>query len=231
MTWLKVDLHTHTREDPQDRITYNAYQLIDKAALKGFDALAITDHDFVLYNDELVKYAEKKGILLIPGMELTLSKKHVLLINPDFKINPEGSPLSDLAKIKKDSNLIIAPHPFFPQFKSLKSKFFKYLPYFDAVEYSHCYNRFVNLNTKAVREAKKNNLPLLGTSDCHFLWEFGTTYSLVEAEKTIASIIDAVKKGRIRIITTPLSILSSFRLFLGMIHVKLLKIFSPRKSS
>lgn len=229
MTWLKVDLHTHTKEDPQDRITYNAYQLIDRAALKGFDALAISNHDFVLYNDELVKYAEEKGILLIPGMELTLSKKHVLLINPDFPSNPEGRPLSDLEKIKKDSNLIIAPHPFFPQFKSLKTKFFQYLTYFDAVEFSHCYNRFFNLNRKAVKEAKKKNLPLVGTSDCHFLWEFGTTYSLVDAEKTITSIIEAVKKGRIRIVTTPLSILSSFRLFLGMFQVKLIKIFSPQK--
>ena len=87
MTWLKVDLHTHTCEDPQDRISYNAFQLIDRAALKGFDALAITNHDFVLYNDKLVKYAAEKGILLIPGMELTLSKKHVLLINPDFSSN------------------------------------------------------------------------------------------------------------------------------------------------
>lgn len=229
MTWLKVDLHTHTKEDPQDRITYNAYQLIDRAALKGFDALAISNHDFVLHNDELVKYAEEKGILLIPGMELTLSKKHVLLINPDFPSNPEGRPLSDLEKIKKDSNLIIAPHPFFPQFKSLKTKFFQYLTYFDAVEFSHCYNRFFNLNRKAVKEAKKKNLPLVGTSDCHFLWEFGTTYSLVDAEKTITSIIEAVKKGRVRIVTTPLSILSSFRLFLGMFQVKLIKIFSPQK--
>ena len=204
--------------------------VIVRAAIKGFDALAITNHDFVLYNDELVKYAEKKGILLIPGMELTLSKKHVLIINPDFSINPKGRPLSDLAKIKKESNLIIAPHPFFPQFKSLKSKFFHYLPYFDAVEYSHCYNRFLNLNIKAEREAKKKSLPLLGTSDSHFLWEFGTTYSLVEAEKTVASIIDAVKKGRIRIVTNPLSIFLSFRLFLGMFQVKLKKIFSPRKS-
>lgn len=229
MTWLKVDLHTHTSEDPQDRISYNAHQLIDKAALKGFDALAITNHDFVLYNDELVQYAEKKDILLIPGMELTLSKKHVLLINPDFTMNPKGRSLADLEKIKKDTNLIIAPHPFFPQFKSLKSKFFHYLTSFDAVEYSHCYNRILNLNRKAVKEAEKKNLPLVGTSDCHFLWEFGTTYSLVDAEKTIISIIEAVKKGRVRIVTTPLSIILSFRLFMGMFQVKLINIFSSRK--
>ena len=231
MTWLKVDLHTHTSEDLQDRIQYNAFQLIDRASLKGFDAIAITNHDFVLYTDELVKYSREKGILLIPGMEITLSENHVLLINPDFQSNPKKRPLSDLAKIKKKSNLIIAPHPFFPQIKSLRSQFFKYLPYFDAIEFSHCYNWFLNFNKKAVRAAKKNDLPLIGTSDCHFLWEFGTTYSLVDAEKNIPSIIEAVKKGKIRLVSSPLSFSLSLRLSLGLVRVKFKGILFPRKTN
>lgn len=230
MTWLKVDLHAHTSEDLQDRIQYNSYQLIDRAAQKGFDAIAITNHDFVLYTDELVKYSQEKGILLIPGIELTLSENHVLLINPDFPSNPKKRPLSDLANIKKKSNLIIAPHPFFPQIKSLRSRFFKYLPYFDAIEFSHCYNRFLNFNKKAVRAAKISDLPLIGTSDCHFLWEFGTTYSFVDAEKNIPSIIDAVKKGKIRLVSSPLSFALSLRLLAGIIQVKLRDIFFPRKT-
>ncbi|HDT11383.1 MAG TPA: hypothetical protein ENN58_01450 [bacterium] len=231
MTWLKVDLHTHTSEDPQDRITYNSYQLIDRAVLKGFDAIAITNHDFLFYPDDLVEYAEDRGILLIPGMELTLSKKHVLLINPDFPSNPKGRPLSDLEKIKNNSNLIIAPHPFFPQLKSLKSNFFSYFSYFDAVEFSHCYTRFFNPNKKAVFTAKKYDIPLVGTSDCHFLWEFGTTYSYIEAEKTIPSIIHAVKKKKVRLVSFPLSIHSSFRLSIDIAHVKLKKIFSQKEST
>ncbi|MBN2245351.1 MAG: PHP domain-containing protein [Candidatus Aminicenantes bacterium] len=230
MAWLKIDLHTHTREDHQDRIKYNSYQLIDQAAQKGFDAIAITNHNSVFYTDLLAKYSQKKGILLIPGMEITLSGNHVLLINPDFKSNPKKRPLSDLKKIKNESNLIIAPHPFFPNNKSLRSQFFRYLPYFDAIEFSHCYNRFLNFNIKAAREAKKNNLPLIGTSDCHFLWEFGTTYSFVDAEKNIPSIINAVKNGKIRLATSPLSIPLLFRLSLSIIQVKIKNLISPIKS-
>lgn len=229
MTWLKVDLHTHTSEDPQDRITYNAYQLIDRAALKNFDAISITNHDFVLYTDKLAEYAKNKGILLIPGMEITLSNKHVLLINPGFRSNPKGRSLSELENIKTESNLIIAPHPFFPQCRALKSELFSYLSYFDAIEFSHCYNRFFNLNKKAVKAAASYDLPLIGTSDCHSLWEFGTTYFFVDAEKNVPSIIKAVKQGKIRTVSSPLSFLSSFRLLGSMGRMKFKKIFFPRK--
>ena len=230
MQKLKVDLHTHTCEDPKDRISYNAYQLIDKASILKFDALAITNHDFVLYNDKLIRYAEKRNVLLLPGMELTLSKKHVLLINPDFQINPKGRSLSDLPKIKKKDNLIIAPHPFFPQSKSLKSEFHNYLPYFDAIEFSHCYNNLINKNKKALETAHRHNLPIIGTSDCHFLWEFGMTYAKLEAKKNILSIIEAVKKGRIELFTTPFSWFSMARLAVDMMGVNLKKLFTSTNS-
>ncbi len=42
---LKVELHSHTSDDPHDRIPYSAEQLIDRAAALGYDALAITLHD------------------------------------------------------------------------------------------------------------------------------------------------------------------------------------------
>ena len=100
---LKVDLHTHTAEDPYEKISYNAFQLIDRASHEGFDALAITNHNVVTYNKELVKYAENKGILLIPGIEATFSMGHVLIINPDFKISPFNRPINDLAKTSQVS--------------------------------------------------------------------------------------------------------------------------------
>ena len=65
---LKVDFHTHTAEDPFENINYNAFELIDRASQKGFDALAITNHNTVTYSKELARYAETKGVLLIPGI-------------------------------------------------------------------------------------------------------------------------------------------------------------------
>lgn len=223
---LKVDFHTHTAEDPHDHIPYNAIQLVDLASRKGFDALAITNHNEVLYTPELVDYAGQRGILLIPGMEAAFSNRHVVILNPDFEKNPLGRPLDDLAEIKNDHNLIIAPHPFHPRFKSLNSELFRYLAYFDAIEFSNCYHHFINLNKKAEQAARDHGKPLVGSSDCHSFWQFGSTYSLVESEKDSLSIIEAVKRGKVEVRSSPLSLLAMGRILATFI---LRKIFFGRK--
>ena len=202
---LKIDIHTHTSEDCFDDVQYSAIEIIDKASEEEFDAIAITNHDNLTYSHDLIEYAEKRDILLIPGMEATLSGKHVLIINPGFRSNPPKRSIQDLKKLKKENNLIVAPHPFFPQSKSLKSLVFSFMELFDAIEFSHCYNSLINCNHKAVHLAEKYHLPLVGTSDCHFLWEFGRTYTWVDAKKNVSSIIDAIKEGKIQLHSTPLS--------------------------
>ena len=226
---LKVDFHIHTSEDPTEHIPYNAFQLIHKASQEAFDAIAITNHNVVTYNKDLVSFAEKKGILLLPGMEATFSNKHVLIINPDFKKNPLNRPLKDLSKIKNNTNLIIAPHPFFPTSKSLKSTLFQYLSFFDAIEFSHYYNHVINCNKKAVEIANLYNKPLVGTSDCHNLMQLGTTYALVEAEKEPLSIIEAVKKGKIELCTTPFSLISMSRVAVNFYLSKRFKALNKLK--
>ena len=55
-------------------------------------------------------------------------------------------------------------------------------------------------------------LPLVGTSDCHRIWQLGTTYSLLEAEaKTIPAVFAAIRAGRVRIVTGPLQPLGRVR--------------------
>lgn len=209
---LKVDFHTHTAEDPYEKINYNAFQLIDKASKQAFDALAITNHNVITYNKELAEYAKEKGILLIPGTEAQFSQKHVLIINPNFRKVTLDKPLKDLRKIKNPTSLIIAPHPFFPGSRSLKSDLLSYISLFDAIEFSHFYNHLINCNKKALLIASQSKMPLIGSSDCHSLAQFGTTYSLVDSKKDVLSIIEAVKRRKIEIRSRPLSIVFMARI-------------------
>lgn len=206
MKKLKADLHLHTKEDPQDSVKYSARELIDQASLKGFDVLAITNHDQVTYDNYLADYAREREILLIPGVEATINKKHVLLLNVDHFFHRIKT-FDDLKSFKDRTGLIIAPHPFFPSFTSLNSKLKEHLDIFDAIEYSHCYLEKMNFNKKAENLAKEFSLPLIGTSDAHSLWQIGTTYSLIEAEKNLESVIAAIKAGKVEIVTEPLSLL------------------------
>jgi len=205
MKKLKADLHLHTKEDPQDSVKYSGRELIDQAYLKGFDVLAITNHDQVTYDNYLAEYAKEREILLIPGVEAKIDKKHVLLLNMDHSFHRIKT-FDDLKLLKDGNGLIIAPHPFFPSFSSLNSKLEEHLDIFDAIEYSHCYLEKINFNKKAEDLAKEFSLPLIGTSDAHFLWQIGTTYSLIEAEKDLESVIAAIREGKIEIVTEPLSL-------------------------
>ena len=219
---LKVDLHTHSNEDPQDRIGYSTRDLIDRAAALGFDALAVTNHNALTYDAGLIAYASAKNVLLLPGAELTVQGCHVLVINPGFHVSPRlRYTLSDLPRLKTPDSLFVAPHPFFAIFQSLGRRLFPLLPVFDAVEFASYYNRLIDFNRRGLRIARAAGKPLLATSDCHTLRQFGRTYALIDAEPTQASIIAAVKAGRLDIKSSPISVLNMARV--------VTKLFSPAK--
>jgi predicted metal-dependent phosphoesterase TrpH len=202
---LKIDFHVHTGEDPKDtEIKYSAKQLLDKAAGYHFDAITIANHNSVLYTDELCEYAEQKGILLIPGIEVYVEGKHVLIVNCQRPYHGSLN-FQNIREYAGEDALIIAPHPFYPREYCLGEMLEENIEVFDAIEYAHLHFRFINFNNKAVAIAKKYNLPIVGTSDTHTLRQLNTTYSLVESHKTIPTIINAVKNKRVEIVTHPLS--------------------------
>lgn len=207
---LKIDFHVHTGEDPKDKhIKYSAKRLLDKAAEYHFDGITIANHASVLYTDELREYAQQRGILLIPGIEAYVEGKHVLIVNCQ-KCCHGSLRFRNIRSYAGEDALIIAPHPFYPREYCLGRTLEENIEVFDAIEYAHLYFRFINFNNKAVAIAQKYNLPMVGTSDAHSLQQLNTTYSLVEAHKTIPAIINAVKNKRIEIVTHPMSI---WRLF------------------
>jgi predicted metal-dependent phosphoesterase TrpH len=106
---LKADLHLHTAEDPLDRVRYTGKELISKAADEGFDVISITNHHQMTFNQDLFSHAQEKGILLIPGVELTIQRRHVLVLNP-----PPHKKFSDfpsLAKLRRPETLSLLRTP------------------------------------------------------------------------------------------------------------------------
>jgi predicted metal-dependent phosphoesterase TrpH len=216
---LKADLHLHTAEDPCDRVSHTAKELISKAADEGFEVLAITNHQCLTFNQRLSSYARERGILLIPGMELNVRHRHVLLLNP-----PNGKKVPDfssLSALRRPDTLVIAPHPYFPNPRSLNGHLLKNLRLFDAIEYCHFYSYRINFNQKAVAVSRMHGLPLVGNSDTHFLRQLGTTYSLIYAEKDPQAIFEAIRQKRIEIVSRPLSHLEMGSLLGRFLSMKL----------
>jgi predicted metal-dependent phosphoesterase TrpH len=206
---LKIDLHIHTANDLVEIVAGRKNlippkQLIDMAVEQNFDAIAITHHGVQYHENELVEYAEQKGLLLISGIETYIHKKHVLLIN--FSTKKHILTYQDLAKHKNEDVLVIAPHPFYLVPECVGNDLISHRECFDAVEYCHFYYKWFNLNRKAVRFAQQYNLPIVGSSDTHRRSQFGKTYSYVYAEeKSVPAIIKAIKQGKVEYVSHPLS--------------------------
>ena len=219
---LKVDLHTHTADDPADLIPYQTHELIDRAAELGFDCLAITLHDRQLDIERFRAYAAVRRVVLIAGIERTIEGRHVLLLNYSRAAESIGS-FQALARLReRERGLVIAPHPFFPAFSALRGALTRHAHLFDAVEWNGMFTRTMNFNAPAERWALRHGKPLVGNGDVHRLEQLGKTYSLVDADPNPAAICEAIAAGRVRVVATPHSTFTAVRLMVDLVASTLL---------
>jgi predicted metal-dependent phosphoesterase TrpH len=202
---LKVELHTHTADDPVDRIPHTTVELIDRAAALGYDALAVTLHEHQLDLGRFAPYAADCGLVLIPGVERTIGGRHVLLLN--FKSGTRDvRTFGDLARLRsRQRGLVIAPHPFFPGSVCLRDDLERHANLFDAVERNAMFMRGVDFNRRAERWAARHGKPVVGNCDVHRLRQLGTTYSLVDAPRNADAICEAIAEGHVRVESRPLA--------------------------
>jgi predicted metal-dependent phosphoesterase TrpH len=218
---LKVELHSHTSDDPVDQIPHSTYQLIDRAAELHYHALAITLHDRQLDVGPFAAYAADRGITLIPGIERTIEGRHVLLLNFSPATEQVHS-FEDLARLKsREDGLVVAPHPFYPLGASLRGMMGQYGHMFDAVECNAMFTRLLNFNQPAARWAQAHGKPMVGNGDVHRLRQLGSTYSLVDAEPTPDAICAAIRAGRVRVEARPLSVAAAATIMSQLLTVDL----------
>jgi predicted metal-dependent phosphoesterase TrpH len=205
---LKANFHLHSKEDKYDVLTYTIYQAIDYAAELGYEVLAWTPHRQVLCRPEHIDYAKTKGILLFPGIETKIEGREVLLINCGVEVEKIKTfqQLKSYKKERGDSLLVIAPHPFFPASSVLAEKLLENIDLFDAIEQSWFYTKTVDFNCKAVKISQVTRKPLIATSDTHRLSCLRKSYSVIDSEKDLTSVFQAVRQGNFKNYSQPISL-------------------------
>jgi predicted metal-dependent phosphoesterase TrpH len=178
---LRADLHIHTREG-EPCISYNAREIIARAAREGYRVLSISNHDTRTFNDELAAFARDLGIVLIPGVEVTVEGRHVLVYNADVEVD-KLSTFAGLRRYRTPEWLVVAPHPFFPASYCLREKLWQEIELFDAIEFSHFYTPRVDFNRAAVKLAHALGLP-----------------------PTVESVLAAIKAGHVSVVSRPLTL-------------------------
>jgi predicted metal-dependent phosphoesterase TrpH len=216
---IKVELHSHSADDPADYIPHTTGQLIDRAAELGYGALAITLHDRQLDLLQYADHARRRGITLIPGIERTIQGKHVLLLNFSRAGAESVETFDDLARLRaRERGLVVAPHPFFPAGICLGRFLESYADLFDAIEYNAMFTPSIDFNERAVRWARKHRKPMVGNGDVHRLSQLGTTYSSVDATNTADAICEAIRRHRVQVVASPISALTAVGLLASMFY-------------
>jgi hypothetical protein len=125
----------------------------------------------------------------------------------NFREFPPGvCSMADIAACKTPEAMVVAPHPFYPVGIAGGDLLSSHRGLFDAVEFSGLYTPLTQrFNRRALEYARVAGLPVVGNSDTHFMWQMGRTYTLIDAAAEPAAVLDAIRAGRLQLVTRPLS--------------------------
>lgn len=192
---LSCELHTHSKlsHDGRDPVDL----LVEQADAVGLDALAVTDHDEIEASLEAAELAKERGMVGIPGIEVTSRAGHILGLGVDEKIQP-GLPYENTLNLIRDAGgIAVIPHPFQEARHGVMANItLDQLAMADAIEVYNSRLLTGRANRQARRFAQENGLPMVAGSDAHISEMVGQARTLIDAtERSVPSILEAIRQG------------------------------------
>ncbi|MDR7664753.1 PHP domain-containing protein [Methanosarcina sp. Z-7115] len=190
---MKFDLHVHSDHSKDSKSSHD--DILEAARKRGLEGLAICDHDTIEGGLACEIRALELGleISVIPGVEVTSSKGHILVLGVRKDIEPLLSPEETIRRARKLGGTVIIPHPFKRSSHGIGS--FEGLD-IDAVEVFNSRCLFNGANRKAAIEAKRLEIPGVAGSDSHIPEMVGQAYTEIDAsENTLEAVLRAIREG------------------------------------
>ena len=193
---MRIDLHCHTTRfsacsslAPED--------IAARARAAGLDGICLTEHDRLWPPDELRRLADRFGLVVLRGMEVTTEVGHVLVFGVDTA--PPGMFLarSLAAAVRRAGGLAALAHPGRAGQPHVPPDQIASL--FDAVEVLNGSDGAAQ-NEAALALAVRTSLPGIAGSDCHAPHEVGTVATVLPVRvETEAELVAALRLGRHRV--------------------------------
>jgi len=201
-----LDPHIHSTYSSDS--TAHPKDIIKRARAIGLDAIAVADHNTI--KGSIVTIQESKGIedfIVIPAMELSTSKGHIVALGINEEIERGLSPEETVESIREAGGIAIAPHPFVRYREGLCDKIKKLD--IDAMETLNSRYIFGYSNWKAKKLAEERGIPQIGASDAHFLGAIGSCVTEFEADFNVDSVIEGILSGKTNVFgdRTPLPLI------------------------
>lgn len=197
-----ADLHIHTQWSDGDKLE----RVLEVAAERRLDAIAITDHDEIggalearrLVHERRLKFA------VIPGVEVSSRDGHIGALFVTQSIPAGLSAAETIVRIHEAGGLAVAHHPFAPKFieKLLRVKLgcgdlITELP-FDAIECTNAVPGFASKYNLAVQDAMERahiRVAVTGSSDAHAAWQIGKGRTFFSGNHGVVSLKQSIQHG------------------------------------
>ena len=190
---MKFDLHIHsTYSDGHADVK----EIIKAAKRRGLDGIALTDHDTMRGIPVARKYIRDRrlDLILIPGIEVTTSEGHLLVLGVDEPPEKKLSPEETIEMAHDLGGIADVPHPYHP-FRHAIGR----IPDADAVEVYNSKHLFGLANGRAKLEAKRRGMSMVAGSDSHFADTVGLGVTEIDAED-VDGVLEAIRAGRTKIL-------------------------------
>ena len=186
----RFDLHVHShysydcKSDPKD--------ILKIAKKKQLSGIAITDHNVIKFHQN--KHTSK-GLLVIPGIEVSTNKGHVIGLGIKNTVEKRLSVKETIEKIIDLGGYPVIPHPFDFTRKGIGKELHELKGIgIETINGSCPLGWF---NEKAKKWAVKSSLPETGGSDSHRLKDIGLAYTVFENEiESVEELIEEIRKGK-----------------------------------
>jgi predicted metal-dependent phosphoesterase TrpH len=192
---MKFDLHVHSNYSKDSRSSHE--DILSIAIKRKLDGFAICDHDTVEGGLACEKKALELGldITVIPGIEVSSLKGHILVLGVRKNIEPMLSPEETIFRARKLGGVVIIPHPFKQSSHGIGS--FEGLD-IDAVEVFNSRCLLNDANHKAEIEANRLGIPGVAGSDSHIPEMVGQAYTEIDvSENTLEAVLRAIREGKV----------------------------------
>lgn len=186
-----VDVHLHTRFSFDASIgpKFLADALHQHPMVKG---VAVTDHNTLEGFFHVRRFAAAyEDVVIIPGVEVSTVRGDVIVLGVEEKPAHWSSLESVVDFARARSGVIVIPHPF--RGGGIGDAARKIPSDIAAVEVANP-DASDDENKKAEMLAKSTNMPGVGGSDAHHIYQMWKAYTQVEAEPNVDSILKAIKQ-------------------------------------
>ena len=159
-----IDPHIHSTYSGDS--TASVKDIIKHSRKIGLDAIAIADHNSLKGSEVALKnYGKMDDLVIIPAMEVSTSKGHIVALGISEEIPKGISPEETVDLIRIQGGIAVAAHPFVTYREGL----FTQVKYVDVDAMETLNSRYIlDIQIGELKNGHRKKIPQIGASDAHF---------------------------------------------------------------